>query len=134
MHLSFKDKKPEEFNDTEIIGSCFYQECDFDDPVVVKDIFPDGMKGVIFRKCNLDNVLVPLGNTVEADCTHKKIKIQNDLEDWILDNSLSPIEPMNKAIFIELGISIAPKDIPSEKMEKSITQQKEEELRALETP
>lgn len=131
MHLSFKDKKAEEFNDTEIIGSCFYQECDFDDPVVEKDIFPDGMKGVIFRRCNLDNVQVSVANTVELDCTHKKIKIQNDLEDWILDATLKPIEPMAKEYFIELGISVNPKDIPPTKQSKSITQTKEDDLRVV---
>lgn len=132
MGHSFKDKKPKEFNDTELIGSCFYQECVYDDPMVLKDIFPDGMKGVTFRRCNLDNVYIPAGNTVEPDCTHKKIKIQNDLEDWILDTTLKPVEPMSKNDFIRLGISIAPKDIPQTKMEKSITQQKEDELSASE--
>lgn len=134
MHQSFKHLKADEFNNTEIVGSCFYQECEYDDPTVVKDIFPDGITGVTFRKCNLDNVLVPLGNTVEVDCTHKKIKIQNDLEDWVLDNALKPIEPMNKEDFIRLGISIDPKDIPETKQTKSIIQQKEEELALLEQP
>lgn len=115
-HQSFKDISVSEFNNTVIKGSCFYQEAKENDTEVLKDIFPDGMTGVIFQRCNLDNVLIPLGNTVESNCTNRKIKIQNDWQDWILDSSLDPVEPMNKNQWLRKGVSIDPKDIPAEKM------------------
>lgn len=116
MHQSFKDRPAPDFNDSEVKGSCFYQEAKENDTEVLKDIFPDGMTGVIFQRCNLDNVLIPLGNTVESNCTNRKIKIQNDWQDWILDVSLKPEEPMDKARRLRKGVSVDPKDIPTKKM------------------
>ena len=90
--LSFKDRPASEFNDTEIIGSCFCQENKPD-----SDIFPNGIMGVIFKKCNLDNIYVPPGNTIKEG-THKKIKVQKDGLDWLLNDDLTPKEPLNKEI------------------------------------
>ena len=73
------------------------------------------MTGVIFKGCNLDNVIVPLGNTIIDSC-HRQIDVQNDWDDWILDDiTLQPMEPMNKAERIKAGLSIDPKDIPNTK-------------------
>ena len=105
-----------DFNNSEIIGSCFYQQI-----APETQVFPSGITGVKFSKCNLDNVLIPPGNTIEGGC-HRKIKVQNDLEDWFLDNSLKPVEPMSKKKFIELGISTDPKDIPATKLDKRVTE------------
>lgn len=113
--LSFKSVKAEEFNNTLIKSSCFYQEWRKGDEEVVKDIFPDGMTGVVFKNCNLDNVYVPLGNTM-IECTNKKVKVQNDWDDWILDESLNPVEPINKEVRQEYGVSIDPNDIPSKEL------------------
>lgn len=121
--LHFRDISVEEFNDTRIVGSCFYQEYREGDKTVVKDIFPKGMKGVKFERCNLDNIYVDetkntIGTGVEDWCSHKKVKVQNDLCDWILNEDETPKEPIDKEKFIELGISIDPKDIPKTKLLK----------------
>lgn len=77
---------PKELNDTEIVGSNFYQEAKLNDSVlsVKKDnIFPAGMKGVKFIRCNLDNVSVPEGNTVDATCINRIIKVDVDNSDYV---------------------------------------------------
>lgn len=117
--LSFKDRPVSEFNNTIIRGSCFHQECR-EGEEVVKDIFPDGMVGVVFDGCNLDNIYVDeTKNIVIKDtvtrCLHRKLQVQNDGETWILDTDLKPIEPMNKEQRLKAGVSINPKDIPKEK-------------------
>ena len=112
--LSFKNVNVKEFNNTIIKGSCFYQEWVEGDSNVIKDIFPDGMKGVTFINCNLDNIYIPVGNTILGS-SHKKIAVQNDLSDWILDNQLKPKIPMDKEQRLKAGISIDSKDIPNTK-------------------
>lgn len=97
---------PLELNNTTIKGSCFYQE---NNPDSV--IFPVGMIGVIFERCNLDNVSVPAGNIIRADCINRRIKVQIDKEDWIIGPDLKPIEPVEKERFISEGKSIDPIDI-----------------------
>lgn len=112
---------------TEIVGTCFYRESplgEIGDPR--KTIFPLTMTGVTFRRCNLDNVFVPPGNTIMDDggiqSSHRRIRVQNDLEDWIVDASGNPIEPVGVKIFQELGLSILPKDIPPTLLAESLTQ------------
>ena len=122
----FSSVDASEFNNTEIVGSCFYQE-----NIPDAEIFPAGMTGVTFKRCNLDNVKVPTGNTVESDCCHRKVKAQNDLEDWLLDAENKPTEPMRKVDYIRLGISIDPKDIPAEKIDESIISKTEKELEVI---
>jgi hypothetical protein len=100
-----------EFNNSEIWGSCFYQENEPD-----KHIFPEDMTGVTFYKCNLDNVYIPAGNTVDSSCTHKKIRVQNDWEDWILDKDLKPVKAMSHEQRLEVGFSTSPANIPIEKL------------------
>lgn len=127
---SFTDIPAEEFNNSEVVGSCFYQQANSDTV-----IFPDYMIGVTFSRCNLDNVHIPSGNTVimagPDKCCHRKIKVQNDLMDWILDDSLKPVEPAEKKLCVELGISTDPKDIPKKKMAVSIVEQKMKELKCI---
>jgi hypothetical protein len=117
--LSFKNEKAEDFNNTEIVGTSFYQECLEADKDVVKDIFPDNMTGVTFTDCNLDNVLIPSGNTVLRG-TNKRIKVQNDLSDWILNGKDEPTEPTDKKDRIAWSISIDPKDIPQTKQTETV--------------
>ena len=95
-----------------IIGTCFYQP---ERPN--SDIFPAGMTGVTFKNCNLDNVLVPPGNTIIGGC-HRQIKAQNDWSDWILDDvTLEPKELVSgeKARRLKAVVSIDAKDIPTKK-------------------
>ena len=126
MRQSFVDVDPSEFNNTEIVGSCFYQESLWDgdslsaspkDPLV--DVFPPSMTGVTFVRCNLDNCNIPAGNVVGERCSHRKLRVQNDNEDWVLDGSSKPLEPVDKKRFEEDGKSIDPKDIPAVKVETS---------------
>lgn len=119
---SLVDIKPEELNDSIIIGSCFYQE-----NVPDCKVFPDGAKGITFIDCNLDNVLLPPESKLQ-NSSNRRILMQNDLEDWILDEKLKPIVPIEKKLFLELGLSIDSKDIPNEKLDKSIINKKREEL------
>ena len=117
---SFKDftgqslikEDPKEFTGS-IKGSCFYHEA-------LTEVFPDDIE-CTFERCNLDNVIVPAGCTISIGCTNKRVEIQNDCEAWILDDDGKPVEPVSKARFIKLGISIDPKYIPSCKQEESIT-------------
>ena len=111
--LSFKHET--DMKDINIYGSVFYQEC-LEGEEVVKDIFPDDAT-ITFYNCNLDNILIPSGCQVIGG-SNKKLKIQNDWEDWILDNDLKPIKPMNKELRLEKGISVLPKDIPKKKLTK----------------
>ena len=122
---SLKKVDVKELNNSEIIGSCFYQQENPD-----ADIFPEGMTGVTFLRCNLDNVLIPDGNTIGEGNTHKKLKTQKDKCTWILfDNTNEPKEPLQKAKFIELGLGFDPLDIPLVEVEENIIQKKEKEIK-----
>lgn len=112
---------PKTWNDTEVIGSCFHQQT----PKTV--VFPEGITGVTFSKCNLDNVVVPKGCTINGGC-HRWIAMQKDLEWWVLDENLNPVEPLNKAVFTKLGISTSPLAISVEKASVPVTVSKRTEL------
>ena len=126
MGESFTHLPASEFNNSTIIGSNFYQENKPDE-----DIFPDGLVNVEFQKCNLDNVLIKTGMTADNTNAKKRIKAQNDLEDWIVEkvsDKWVAKEPHKKDKFAELGLSIDPKDIPVKKQTKSTTEKKREEI------
>ena len=96
-----------EFNNTEIVGSCFYQE---NKPF--SEIFPALMTGVTFKRCNLDNVKVPAGNTIITEdwekCCNKQIHVQNDLRDWEVDKDLKAVKPLHND-----GENVDPIKIPA---------------------
>jgi len=94
-----------------IEGSCFSHETP--DSIV----FPSIMTGTTFMACNLDNCFIPPGNTVQNNCSKRRFKIQNDLEDWICDRNNVPVEPVGKKYFLQLGLSIDPASIPAIKQE-----------------
>lgn len=95
---------------TNIYASVFYQENKPDE-----HIFPEDMAGVSFYNCNLDNVYVPLGNTIIGG-THKNMMVQNDLRDWEIDETAKPIKVSNEKYWIAEGCSVDPKDIPLTKI------------------
>lgn len=117
-HQSFVHTDPSEWNDTEVVGSCFYQENKPD-----TQVFPDGIRNVKFIRCNLDNVFIPETCTVEGGC-RRRIMIQNDLEDWIVDKDNKPVEPLDKARYLRLGLSIDPRDLPTEKASQTPSEAK----------
>jgi hypothetical protein len=119
------------FNNTDIIGSCFAKERGY------QDVFPAGMTGARFIRCNVDNCNIPVGNTVMNDPTNsdihsinREIDTKNDLEDWICtgDGSKTPVEPVSKKLFEKLGLSTDPNDIPIEEASESVTSVKLREL------
>lgn len=116
--MSFTDIHPDEFSNSTIKGSCFYRENMGQDGYV--DVFPDGMEGVTFDHCNLDNIKIPAGNDMH-DCSNRLIKEQNDLEDWVVDERGEPIEPIGVTEFVRLGISADPIDIPKRKLQTRVT-------------
>uniref|UniRef100_A0A6M3KET1 Uncharacterized protein n=2 Tax=viral metagenome TaxID=1070528 RepID=A0A6M3KET1_9ZZZZ len=93
---------------TIIRGTNFSQNTPF------AEVFPAGMTGVQFEKCNLDNCIVPEGNTVFENCSHRSIALMNDREWWTVDGNGDPVEPVRKTLFIAYGLSIDPDDIPAE--------------------
>lgn len=120
-HKTFVDTKPEEWNDSEVIGSCFHNE------KPKSEIFPEGIKGVKFIRCNLDNIVIPKDCTVEGGC-NRLIQEQKDGEYWLLDEYLAPIEPLNKGAYVKLGLSISPTSIPITAKEVSVIQEKRQQL------
>lgn len=120
--LSFKDRPVEEFNNTTIRGTCFYQEWVEGDMSIEKDIFPEGMTGVVFEYCNLVNIIVPPGNTISKGCQTERLKVQNDWEDWIMekkDGKWEAKEPKDKEARVEANLNIDPKNIPKVKWSKN---------------
>ena len=120
---TWKHLDPKEFNDSEIHCSAFGIS-----NTPRADVFPDGMTGVVFYHCNLDNCLVPTGNTIMPDCCTNQHKRQKDKEQWIVDEQNNPIEPLKKARFEKYNLSTDPKDIPQEEVKISpvVVEQKEE--------
>ena len=120
-HQSFTKTDPKDWNDSEVVGTCFHQT------VPKTAIFPAGITGVKFVKCNLDNVVIPKDCTVEGGC-NRLIAVQKDGCDWLLDTNLNPVEPLNKAEYVKLGLSIDPAALPTSISDESVTQTKRQEL------
>lgn len=87
---------------TEIVGTCFYRESPEGEPGDPrKVIFPPTMTGVTFTRCNLDNVEIPgfdgapggpntVITTGGAACLTRRIRVQADGKDWIVDINGNP--------------------------------------------
>lgn len=93
------------FDGSEIVGTCFSQQAPN------TKVFPDGITGVTFRGCNLDNVVVPAGNTI-VKSSNRNIVMQQDNMDWVVDKTGKPLEPVAKKLMLKKGMSIDPKDLP----------------------
>lgn len=100
-----------------IKGSCFAQEILEDENAVLVKVFPAETKAT-FIDCNLDNCEIPKGCKVVGG-SNRLIKIQNDREDWVLENGL-PSVPVNLKMFHKLGIPIDPKYIPRIKQDEGL--------------
>lgn len=104
----------EDLHDMVIEGSCFSHEKP--DSIV----FPEKMTGVTFIDCNLDNCFIPEGNKVVGG-SQRRFEIQNDLNDWIVDENGEPEKPIDHTIFEKLDLPIPdPADIPDEPVEERI--------------
>jgi len=110
----FVDVDPVEFNDTEIIGAGFYQDTPY------SDVFPKDVRGLVLTKCNLDNVNIPAGATVNGGCNNH-ILPQNDGEYWIVDRDMKPIAPRDADKYAALKLSTDPKALPAEPLDEPIT-------------
>jgi len=117
---SFINVDPEEFNNTEIIGSSFSQTEAF------TDVFPPGMAGVVFTNCNLNNCNMPNDNAV-VNGTHEHHKTQNDGEEWIINGGMKPKNPLCPERFDKYGLSKDPLDIPAEPVEEPIVAKAEKQ-------
>jgi len=133
IYWDFTKLPASEFNGKTIKGSNFEQEIPYGVTYSRKQIFPAGTTGVTFQRCNLNNVLVPKGNTMIDDdgikYTNKKIQEQNDLLTWELDEKTElPVRPLDEKRLIGLGLSVDPKDIPATKQDKNPIKVEEERL------
>ncbi len=54
-------------------------------------VLPPSLRGTTFIACNLDNVLIPDGNTL-INCSNRRFKIQDDGQDWEIDENDNPIK------------------------------------------
>ena len=124
---TFVDEPSDDFSNSEIKGSCFAQEVAYSSDAAHNDspnhrdteqvIFPRGMSNVTFTNCNLDNVFVPGPPVRIQGGSHRKIRVMNDLADWILDDVTNkPVEPMGKELLLRDGLSVDPADIPRVKL------------------
>jgi hypothetical protein len=116
---SFKNQSlveldPEELNDSEIVGTSFFQR----EPFTV--VFPKNLKGIVFSGCNLDNCILPEGAIMRGG-TNRQYAPQNDGEYWIIDETGNPVSPRDHEKFDRCGISKDPRNIPVEPLAESIT-------------
>lgn len=114
---SFQDFTNEKFFETDdldgsvIIGSCFYQDVEGREGDPRTEIFPSNMVGVTFIECNLDNVYIPQGNTIDSTCSSRRVKRMYDGRLWILNAVLTPVEPLHKIRLRQIGANINPKKL-----------------------
>ncbi len=99
-----------------VYGSCF--SCETPDA----KMFRASMRNVTFRNCNLSNVHIPQpNNNVLIDCQTDRYEVQNDLNDWIVDDMGKPIAILNQKQFTKFGLPLPlPADIPATRAEKPV--------------
>ena len=115
-NVSLKHLDASEFSNTKIKNTCFYQELK-EGETDLKDIFPDGVTGLSFMCCNLDNVLIPKDTILEASQNRLIVK-QLDEDDWVLDKTTKAvIEPANRKLFELQAKNIDPTKIVAVKLE-----------------
>ncbi|MFZ2937603.1 MAG: hypothetical protein WA066_02740 [Candidatus Omnitrophota bacterium] len=115
-HKDFTGRKlldVKDLNGITIFGSCFSQE------IPDKHIFPDNMAGVTFINCNLDNVFIPIGNTVIGG-SKRRFKVQKDARDWEINDEGIPVKVISEKQWVMNGFSVDPKDIPKDVINKQV--------------
>lgn len=101
LNQSLKHLPAEEFNNSTIRGSCFYQEITYGNvlPIDGVDIFPDGVTGLILDGCNVDNVYIKPGITVngssDIQTSQRKIMANSEGADCLTINNDGILEPDN---------------------------------------
>lgn len=97
---------------TTVYASVFYRESPD------SNVFLSTMTGVTFVECNLDNVVLPVGNELKNVYRPSKRRffVQNDWRDWILNDSNEPVELIDKDYWLELEYSTRPADIPTRRI------------------
>lgn len=74
---TFLDRTPEEFTG-KVFRGCGWS---FEQPMT--RVFPVGTKDVRFISCRLDNIVLPEGAVLDADCSNYQFKVQEaDGKDW----------------------------------------------------
>lgn len=113
----FKSRPEYDFNNKVIYSSCFMQE------TPDSDIFGNIIRGAVFINCNLDNVIIPEGNTIimEGGGSQKRFKNQNDGNDWEIDEENKPTRPVSYKIFIKRGLAVPqPNELPLQKTAEAV--------------
>lgn len=91
------------------------------------EIFNPELKNVKFVKCNLDNILIPPNNEL-IESTNERFEVQNDLNDWLINDKNLPLKPFNYKVFEKFNLPIPEaKDIPIEKVTEPIDWVKEKQ-------
>lgn len=67
---------------TNLNGKTIYNSC-LSNETPDAAVLPPNLSGATFVACNLDNVLIPPGNTV-IDCLTRRFQVQLDGEDWFV--------------------------------------------------
>lgn len=125
-NFNFSDSH-HDFSGKTICGSSFTQE------LPDSEIFKKDTEKLRLVYCHVENVVIPEGTELinpdcgGVPCWTESFKVQNDLEDWKIDERGGPLEPVRKDEFQKLGISTDPADIPEEKLEEPITQKRKVE-------
>lgn len=112
-----------EWDQSLVRNSCFYQEAPRDgtgrgwNANGFRTIMPADVTGVEFLGCNLDNCRLPAGATMmEQDgvptCSRRKLRVQNDRRDWLLDGAGEPTEPTGRREAREDGSNVDPAELP----------------------
>lgn len=74
-----------DMDNLEIEGLCLSQER------LDSNVLPPNLTGVTFYYCNLDNVLIPPGNTL-VNCSNRRYMPMDDGYDWEVDENNQPIK------------------------------------------
>lgn len=100
MHQSFKHLPASEFNNSTIIGSCFYQEITFGNtlPKDGVDIFPDDVVGLVLDGCNCDNVNtnkpgITILDSKGIPTSTRKIMCDDEGKDCLAKDNAGTLEP-----------------------------------------